>query len=90
MEDVKNLSLQQDPEKGKFGTFKYWDAYVVLMDSSKFRVGVDAGWPKRTRLNASGEYNSNVGSHDLPGDVKEAPTPPPPSPGWAKDDNADV
>ena len=75
MEDVKNLLLQQYPKKGKFGAFKYRDAYVVLQNSSKFRVGVDAGWPKWPRLNASGEYNSSAGSHNLPDDAEGTPPP---------------
>ena len=76
MEDVKTLSMQQFPETGKHDACKYWDAYLVLMGSAMFRAGVEAGWPKRQRVNISGEYSSSAGSHDLSDNAVEAPTPP--------------
>ncbi|XP_042007496.1 BUB3-interacting and GLEBS motif-containing protein ZNF207-like [Salvia splendens] len=45
-------------------------------DSTKFRAGVEACWPKRAKLNSSGEYSSSAGSHDLPEAAAEIPTPP--------------
>ena len=41
----------------------------------KFTVGVEAGWLKRTKINAFGEYNNNAGSHELPEAEAEIPTP---------------
>ncbi|XP_042016953.1 uncharacterized protein LOC121764987 [Salvia splendens] len=75
--------------------FNYWDAYVVLMGSVKFRASVAAGWPKQMRLHISGEYSSSTGSHDLFDDAEETPPPVPPpttqpSPSWSNDGNADV
>ena len=39
-------------------------------------VGVDAGWPKKQRLNYAGDYSSSGGSHELPDDALEFPSPP--------------
>ena len=47
------------------------------MDSEKFRAGVNAAWLKKQRLNYAGDYSgSSGGSHDLPEDVQEFPSPP--------------
>ena len=88
-EDVKLLSHQQFPDSEKgFREFKYWEVYLEVENSPKFMAGVESGWPKRTKINASGEYNSSAGSHELrvsdPSIVF-----PPPSPGWEKDRDAD-
>ena len=61
---------------GLYKEFTYWNCYLVLMDSEKFRAGVDAGWPKKQRLNLAGDHSSSSGSHELPDDVQEFPTPP--------------
>ena len=72
MEDVKELSMWQFPEARKFYLFKYWDAYIELMLSP-----MEAGWPKRMRLNISSDYSSSTGSHDLSDNAEEAPPPVP-------------
>ena len=75
-EDVKLLSHQQFPDSEKrFGEFKYWEVYLEVENSPKFMAGVESGWPKRTKINASGEYNSSAGSHELPEAEAEIPTP---------------
>ena len=72
-EDVKLLSHQQFPDSEKgFGEFKYWDVYLDVENSPKFMAGVEAGWPK---INASGEYSSSAGSHELLEAETEFPTP---------------
>ena len=49
----------------------------MLKDSEKFRAGVDAGWPKKQKLNYSGDYSgSSGGSRDLPPDAEQFPSPP--------------
>ena len=75
MEDVKRMMLQQFPELGKHGPFKHWDSYVVLMESEKFRAVVAAGWPKRQKINLSGDYSSSVGFADLPRRCRRYPDP---------------
>ena len=65
-DDVKNLSMQQYPDKElKFREFEHWEVYLVVQDFPKFCAGVEAGWPKRMKINASGEYSSSAGSHEL-------------------------
>ena len=44
------------------------------MDFEKFRAGVDAGRPKKPRLNLAGDYSS--GSHELHDDAQDFPSPP--------------
>ena len=72
-DDVRRIAESQFPLKGLYKEFTFWNCYVVLMDSEKFRAGVDAGWPKKQRLNLAGDYSNSSGSHELPGDAQESP-----------------
>ena len=47
----------------------------MVQKSAKFCAGVEAGWPKRTKISASGEYSSSASSHELPKAEVEIPTP---------------
>ena len=47
----------------------------MVQNSAKFTAGVEVGWPKRTKINASGEYSSSASSHELPDAEAEFPTP---------------
>ena len=47
----------------------------MVKDSQKFSAGIEAGWPKRTKISASGEYSSSAGSHELPEAETVIPTP---------------
>ena len=60
--------------EGKYKEFTFWECFLLLKDSEKFRAGCDAGWPMKRRLNYSGDYSG--GSHDLPPDAEEFPSPP--------------
>ena len=64
-DDVRRMVEAAFPLAGVYKEFTYWNCYEVLMDSEKFRAGVDAGWPKKQRLNLAGEYNSSGSSHEL-------------------------
>ena len=66
-EGARRIAESQFPLPGKYKEFHFWECYVLLKDSKKFRAGYDAGWPKKQRLNYSGDYSdSSCGSHDLP------------------------
>ncbi|XP_042041041.1 uncharacterized protein LOC121786460 [Salvia splendens] len=72
-EYCRRMAEKEFPVPGLYKEFTYWNCYEVLMDSEKFRAGVDAGWPKKQRLNYTGDYSggSSGGSHDLPEDAQE-------------------
>ena len=46
------------------------------MESEKFRVGAEARWLKKQRLNLAGDYSSSARSYELPDSAEEVPTPP--------------
>ena len=75
-EDVKNRDMQQYPGRSlKFREFEHWEVFLVVKNFQKFCEEVEAGWPKRTKINASSEYSSSVGSHELPEAEAVIPTP---------------
>ena len=77
-EDVKLMSHQQFPDSELgFKEFKYWEVFLVVQTYAKFRAGVEASWPKRTKTNASGR------------DPDPSIVFPPPSPDWVKGRDAD-
>ena len=76
-DDARRIAASQFPLEGKYKEFTFWECFLLLKDSEKFRAGCDAGWPKKQRLNYSGDYSgSSGGSHDLPPDAEEFPSPP--------------
>ena len=90
-DDVRRMVEAQFPLKGVCKEFTFWNYYEVLMDSEKFRAGVDAGWPKKQRLNLAGDYSSN-GQRWFPRPPRRCLGFPVPSivysshpPGWSKD-----
>ncbi|XP_042008992.1 uncharacterized protein LOC121757529 [Salvia splendens] len=75
--DIKALSMQLFNTEG-FPKFSYWEEFLVLRDSQKFRAICEeqsAPGAKRTRLGVSGNYSSSSGSRpfDLNDDVMEEP-----------------
>ena len=75
-DDVRRMAEAQFPLTNVYKEFTFWNCYEVLMDSEKFRVGVDAGWSKKQRLNLAGDYTSSGGFHKLLDDAQEFPSPP--------------
>ena len=75
-DDVRRMVEAQFPLKGVYKEFTFCNCYKVLMDSEKFRADVDARWPKKQRLDLAGDYSSSGGSHDLPDDAQDFPSPP--------------
>lgn len=68
---MQMFSTQEDGRK-----FTYWEEYLVLWDSPKFRAICEeetAPGPKRTRLGRADNYNSSSGSRhfDLNDEVEE-------------------
>ena len=75
-DDVRRMAEAAFSLKGVYKEFTFWNCYEVLMDSEKFQAGVDAGWPKKQQLNLASDYSSRSGSHELPDDAQEFPSPP--------------
>ena len=50
-EDCRRIAESLFPKPGIYKEFTYWNCYLVLKDSEKFRAGCDAGWPKKQKLN---------------------------------------
>ena len=76
MDDVRRMSEDVFPLAGVHREFTYWNCYEVLMESEKIRVGIEAGWPKKQRLNLAGDYSSSAGSLELPDSAEEVPSTP--------------
>ena len=72
--DIKALSYEMYRENEKYPKFTYWEGYLNLRDSMKFKAVCEEevkAPPKRTRLGASGHYRSRSSSGSQSIDLNE-------------------